>query len=138
MDNDSKHYVDKTLQLLATNNIGLMASMRLNENGFYPDRIPGRFGRMTLCLDEKFPAYSPDVNGPIEKCWREMDRRVKLRHQEINSWKNMKKIIKEEWNGLNFEQNENWVGINHLILKIPQVLKDIVSEKGFDTIHMKK
>ena len=71
-----------------------------------------------------FPAYSPDFNGPIEKCWRECQKRVLARASEINGRADMMRVVKEEWEGLEFEKTEHWCGINHLVENVPLALKN--------------
>ena len=123
--------------LLEANGISLVTSLRKKANGQYPDRIPGPGGHMRDCTEERFPAYSPDINSPIEKCWSELDRRVKSRSSEIHSWKEMKSVVKEAWSSLEFEATEKWCGINHLVEKLPMILDEVILQKGYDTKYMK-
>ena len=88
--------------------------------------------------DESYlPCYSPDINGPIEKSWREAQRRVLLRASEIHSVAEHWRVIQEEWDGLEFEDTRDgegggWCGINHLVMRTPQVLEEVIKEGGFD------
>ena len=136
-DNDSKHYNDITRALLAEYDIKLMSSLRKKADGSHPDRVPGRGGHMVDYADSYFPCYSPDFNGPIEKCWRECQKRVLARAKEILSRDDMMRIVKEEWHGLEFEKTERWCGINHLVEKVPHALKEAIDNGGWDTSHMK-
>merc|ERR1712150_135694 len=77
LDNDSKHYHRKTLNLLDDNEIGLLASLRRKQDGTCSDTVRGPGGHMRTCYDERFPTFSPDFNMPIEKLWRQMDRQIK-------------------------------------------------------------
>ena len=84
----------------------------------------------------KFPAYSPDINGPIEKCWREFQRRVLARATEINGLAYHRRIVEEELAGLEFDRTEHWCGINHLVLCMEDILEEVVEEDGYDTSYM--
>ena len=84
-----------------------------------------------------FPCYSPDINGPIEKVWRECARRVLARCDEIHGRADMKRVIKEEWDGLEFEETDHWCGINHPVDNVKECLEMVVEENGFGTYYMK-
>ena len=89
-------------------------------------------------VDSYFPCYSPDLNGPIEKCWRECQNRVMKRHKEIHSRADMIRIIKEEWAGLEFEPSDRWCGINHLVTNVPKAMLECIEvTKGYDTSYHK-
>ena len=79
---------------------------------------------------------SPDINGPIEKTWRECQVRVLARADEIRSRKDMIRVIKEEWAGLEFERTERWCGINALVANFTPCLEEIVANGGWDTSYM--
>lgn len=81
-------------------------------------------------------SHSPDVNGPIEKTWRECQVRVLARAGEIRSRADMIRIIKEEWAGLEFERTERWCGINALVANFVPCLEEIVANGGWDTSYM--
>ena len=114
-----------------------MASKRRTADDVYPDRAPGPGGHLKNWVGERFPAYSPDLNGPIEKSWRECQRRVLARAQQITSRELMVQAIKEEWAGLEFEPTERWCGINDLVSRFEDTLDAIVDEEGYDTWYMK-
>ena len=137
-DNDSKHYNDTTRQLLANRNIYLMSSLRKKADGSHPDRAPGPGGHLKNWSDAYFPCYSPDLNGPIEKAWRECQNRVLKRHREITGRADMIKVIKEEWAGLEFEPSDRWCGINHLVSNVPKAMLECIQvTKGYDTSYHK-
>ena len=86
---------------------------------------------------DSFPAYSPDINRPIEKAWRELQRRYMRRAASISSRAQMIRAIQEEWAGLEFERTEHWCGINYLVERYHDVLRSVIEEKGYDTEFMK-
>ena len=91
--------------------------------------------------DIRFPCYSPDLNGAIEKVWREVDLRVHERRSEITSDKLMKAVLLEEWNALEFTPTvrkcgRKWPGINALCLMLPKVCTDVVANEGWDSKYM--
>jgi len=142
-DNDSKHYTELVKDYFKTNKLKVLATSRLSADG-EPDTARGAFGRMvTYPLDDlRFPAYSPDINGPIEKSWRELDLRVLERGDEIHCWKDMKRVIEEEWAKLEFEPvtrpcGRHWIGINAWCRQFQDVCEEVVAENGWDTRYMK-
>ena len=140
-DNDSKHYNDQTRRILAGAEIRLMASERLSVEG-ETDKAPGRGGAMKEQRGTYFPCYSPDLNGPIEKVWREVQRRVIRRAIEVEdaAWgekrQKMIEITTEEWNNLEFEETDDWCGINQLVANVPVAMAECIKEDGFDTSFM--
>ena len=118
------------------NNLHIWGCPRRKADGTYPDVAPGPGGAMQEQHGIKFPAYSPDINGPIEKCWRECQRRVLARATEINGLADHRRIIEEEWAGLEFDWTEHWCGINHLVLCMEDILEEVVEEDGYDTSYM--
>ena len=68
--------------------------------------------------------FATGINGPIEKCWRECQRRVLARATEINGLADHRRIVEEEWAGLEFDRTEHWCGINHLVLCMEDILED--------------
>ena len=141
-DNDAKHYTPEVKAWLSTNDIQLLATPRLNVDG-EPDTARGAFGRMVhYPLDDlRFPCYSPDINGAIEKSWREVALRVLERRAEITNDASMKRVIIEEWEGLEFGPTtrpcgRTWIGINALCRMFPKVCKDVVAKGGWDSKYM--
>ena len=45
----------------------------------------------------------------------------------------MKRIIIEEWEGLEFERTERWCGINHLVARTIPCLAEMKENGGWDT-----
>ena len=141
-DNDSKHYNEINIGLFKTWNLHTVVSERLDEEGS-TDIQPGRGGHWVE-QRPSFPAYSPDVNSPIEKVWREVQRRVlnadnlaRLRTRE-----DFKRAIIHVWNSIEFEpayvMGQNWCGINALVDQIPtKVLPEVIAEDGYDTHYMR-
>ena len=86
------------------------------------------------------PIHSPDVQAPIEKAWREMQMRVLQRACEIKSHEDMRRVIMEEWAGLEFETTEKpwgkWTGINWWCNKQKDILQAVVDNDGWDTKYM--
>ena len=141
-DNDAKHYTPEVKAWLAANDIQLLATPRLDVDG-EPDTARGAFGRMVhYPLDDlRFPCYSPDINGAIEKSWREVALRVLERRAEITNDASMKRVIIEEWEGLEFGPTtrpcgRTWIGINALCRMFPKVCKDVVAKGGWDSKYM--
>ena len=134
-DNDSKHYNERSRAFLLKPNIMGMFSYRKMADGTHPDRTPGPGGHMKDWFDKRFPCYSPDFNGPIEKAWRECQRRVLKRAKEIKSRADMIRIVKEEWAGLEFERTDRWCGINHLVDNVVLALEEAVENGGWDTSY---
>jgi hypothetical protein len=83
-----------------------------------------------------FPSYSPDINRPIEKVWRELQRRVFHRAGEIRSRESMVAVVQEEWERLEFGPTAGWCGINSLVADTPEVLREVLSHGGYDTHFM--
>ncbi len=105
MDNDSKHFNPESRAFIKdVLKMKIVGSPRTNRATGQPDRAPGRGGHL-YTYDEKeyFPAYSPDINGPIEKVWREIQSRVLARCEEIRSRDDHWRVVEEEWDGLEFE-----------------------------------
>ena len=75
-DNDPKHYNPASQALLEKHKIKIWGAKRSTTDGTHPDRTPGPGGHLQDQIEEKFPAYSPDINAPIEKTWREAQRRT--------------------------------------------------------------
>ena len=136
-DNDPKHWNDKTAALFRKHMLGCVASKRCDAEGNFPDKAPGRGGHMETQDKEKFPCYSPDIQSPIECSWRECQRRVLARAGEIRSRDQHIKIVEEEWKNLEFEPSDKWCGINHLVMRTPDCLKEVIEQDGFDTSYMK-
>ena len=136
-DNDPKHYNETTKKIQEDNGIHLLGIQRRSANGEV-DVAAGRGGHL-VPQGIAFPAYSPDINGAIEKVWRELQVRVLKRASEIRSRATMIKVIGEEWAGLPFETEEgsNFIGINGLVRKYEEVLQAVVEENGWDTRFMK-
>jgi len=141
-DNDAKHYTPEVKAWISTNDIQLLATPRLNVDG-EADTARGAFGRMVhYPLDDlRFPCYSPDINGAIEKSWREVALRVLERRAEITNDASMKRVIIEEWEGLEFGPTtrpcgRTWIGINALCRMFPKVCKDVVAKGGWDSKYM--
>ena len=136
-DNDPKHYKETTKKIQEDNGIHLLGIQRRSANGEV-DVAAGRGGHWAP-QGIAFPAYSPDINGAIEKVWRELQVRVLKRASEIRSRATMIKVIGEEWAGLPFETEEgsNFIGINGLVRKYEEVLQAVVEENGWDTRFMK-
>ena len=140
-DNDSKHYNDTTRKLLASVGIRLLSSERKTVGG-QTDNAPGAGGRKKEYPGRYFPCYSPDLNGPIEKVWREVQRRVIRRSIEVTSAKHGKRrakmieIITEEWNNLEFKETDKWCGINALVANVPLAMEECIAVNGFDTTFM--
>ena len=137
LDNDSKHYNDESRAKLAAAGIRIMGSFRKKADGTHPDRAPGRGGHMVDYPHRQFPCYTPDGNGAIEKVWREHGQRVLDRAKEIHNRADMKRIIIEEWEGLEFERKERWCGINHLVARTIPCLAEMKENGGWDTSYMK-
>lgn len=79
------------------------------------------------------------MNWVVEKAWREVQRRVLARANEINDKVAMRKVIDEEWEGLEFEQvpEKGWGGgVNNYVREWEKVLRAVVREKGYDTEYM--
>jgi hypothetical protein len=147
-DNDPKHYNEVTNQLIEELGFKLLASHRRNEEGEFDTCYYGTQGkrgyRTVHFPDKRFPAYSPDLNGVIEKCWRELQRRYTARAHEIKSVADMKRVIIEEWEGLEFEAGteekpnvNNWSGINAMVDKFPKICRTVAEQEGWDTKYMK-
>ena len=134
-DNDPKHYNEISKSIQAQHGIKLLAIQRKDTKGNV-DVAPGRGGHMVR-QGIAFPAYSPDINGPIEKVWRELQKRVVQRANEISSRAEMVQVIKEEWDALPFEQDGSFIGINGYVRMHETVLKEVINEKGWDTRYMK-
>ena len=89
-----------------------------------------------------FPAYSPDINRPIEKAWRELGYRCMARWRagDIKTRKDHIRVIKEEWDGLEFEEvvrdGRTWKGINWYVDNWNKVLEEVIKQKGWDTKYM--
>jgi hypothetical protein len=132
-DNDAKHYNDASKAWLEANKIKGMFSKRCKADGFHPDRAKGPGGHMKDWVEARFPCYSPDFNGPIEKAWRECQRRVMARAASIKTRAQMMAAIKEEWAGLEFERTDHWCGINHLVDNIELALEEASKNGGWDT-----
>ena len=141
-DNDAKHYTGEVRAWLTANDIQLLATPRLNVDG-EADTARGAFGRMVhYPLDDlRFPCYAPDLNGAVEKSWREVALRVLERRAEITNDASMKRVIIEEWEGLEFGPTtrpcgRTWIGINALCRMFPKVCKDVVAKGGWDSKYM--
>ena len=67
---------------------------------------------------------------------RECQNRVLARAGEIRSRKDMKRVIVEEWEGLEFEPSERWCGINALVDNFVPCLEEIIANGGWDTHYM--
>jgi hypothetical protein len=135
MDNDSKHYNDASEAFFLQNHITGMFSFRSKADGSHPDRAPGPGGHMKDWVRKRFPCYSPDFNGPIEKAWRECQRRVMARAANIKTRAAMMAAIKEEWAGLEFERTDRWCGINHLVNNVELALEEATENEGWDTSY---
>jgi hypothetical protein len=137
LDNDVKHYNVDSRALFEELGVDLMGAPRLNEAGTGPDVQSGPGGHPRTFDEEYFPPYSPDINSPIEKCWGEVQRRVHDRADEIKSERDMERVVREEWDNLEFEPSERWCGINYLVTRTQKVLQAVIAEHGFDTRYMK-
>jgi len=147
-DNDSKHYNTETNQLIKDLGFRILGTFRMDPDG-NPDRVPhgtpgnaGFYYKLYPFEDgERFPAYSPDLNGVIEKCWRELQRRYMARAAEINSFEDMQRVIIEEWEGLEFDENPNnkngWHGINYMVDKFEKICTEVKDKNGWDTKYIK-
>ena len=135
-DNDPKHNSSEVDAVLKELGLRSFAAHRYNEDHSYFDTQAGPGGHPKLFEQELLPAYSPDINRPIEKVWRELQTRVFRRVGEITGKKRMKEIVTEEWNSLEFEPTPGWCGINALFLEMPLVLQEIKKQDGFDTHFM--
>ncbi|KAH8058892.1 hypothetical protein JL720_13906 [Aureococcus anophagefferens] len=136
-DNDPKHWNDQTAALFRKHKLASVASKRCDAEGNFPDKAPGPGGHMQTQDTPKFPCYSPDINSPIECSWRECQRRVLARAGEIRSRDQHIKIVEDEWKNLEFERSDKWCGINHLVMRTPDCLKEVIEQDGFDTSYMK-
>ena len=75
-DNDPKHHNGESKALQAQHGIELVAVHRRAANGNRStDVAPGRGGHLVK-QGKALPAYSPDINAPIEKIWWELQRCV--------------------------------------------------------------
>ena len=88
---------------------------------------------------DSFPAYSNDLNAIIEKCWRELDRRVLARCGEIHTDDDMRRVMEEEWEELELDdsgKDRGWIGINAWADKWCDMNQAVLDADGFDTHYM--
>lgn len=140
MDNDIKHICIANRAHFDRNGskIKRVIAPRRKADGS-PDNFHGGTWGRTEAFDG-FPMYSPDINAPIEKAWREVQTRVLNRITEINSREDHVRIIKEEWKGLEFHEVENpwgkWIGINAWCKKFANICQAVIDADGWDTEYM--
>jgi len=143
-DNDPKHYawqrMEETKDWLASVDIALLQHTQTGVDGT-PDRhLTGVYkGQERI---PSFCPYSPDLNAPIEKCWRELQYRILNRalKGEIQSRNDHIRIIKEEWVSLEYEEvvrdGRRWPGINFWVRKWGDILREVQKQSGWDTKYM--
>ena len=92
---------------------------------------------------DAFPEYSNDINWVIEKAWREIAYRcmARWRHGDIQTRKDYIRVIKDEWDKLEFEETTRdgrvWKGINWYVENWnDKVLAEVIERKGWDTKYM--
>lgn len=92
---------------------------------------------------DTFPQYSPDINGTIEKVWRELAYRILRRYRkgDISSVDEHRNAILEEWEKLEFEEvvdeeGRTWKGINFYVRQWKRVCEEVIAQDGFDTKYM--
>ena len=87
----------------------------------------------------RFPPYSTDLNWAIKNVWRYMAFKVNDMADQgriINS-ATMRETILRLWNDLPYEQEEGFAGINYYVEHWPDVLREVITQGGYDTRFMK-
>lgn len=142
-DNDGKHNSAQAHAWLFNNGINRVRSEQCSVTGVPNERRQNEKGpRANQPRFASFPAYSPDLNCPIEKVWKEMHYRIwtRAKRGEINSREEHLEAILDEWDKIEFEpavrDGRNWIGINGYVAKWGQVCREVVAEDGFDTKYM--
>ena len=139
-DNDIKHVSIANRAALDArgSKVKRLVAPRLKADGSPDNFHGGPYGR-TVAFPG-LPIRSPDIQAAIEKCWRETQIRVLVRAPEISSHEDMRRVIKEEWDGLEFEETEKpwgkWMGINWWCKKQKDILQAVVDNDGWDTKYM--
>lgn len=146
-DNDPKHQAwmeqPATKTFLKRNRIKMVTAPQLAEDGSTDIHQNVRGPRAQKPRVPSFPPYSNDINWVIEKAWRELGYRCmdRWRAGEIKTRKDHIKVVKEEWDQLEFHEVKRngrvWKGINWYVDNWNEkVLKEVIKQKGWDTKYM--
>ena len=143
-DNDPKHFAwmrqESNVDWLESQGVQLLQSQQLDEYDQPEEHQSGIYkGQIRI---PSFSAYSHDLNATVEKVWRETQYRGldRARAGEVKNRKDWIRVIKEEWEGIGFEEQyrngRRWPGINWWVGKWGDICREVQEEGGWDTKYM--